>query len=580
MPTRIPRCSLLAAVAASVCLVAPASADEGFALPKFQPSFAGDRLFGVQSPAGGGEHSFFAMVLLDYAHDPLVLRDAATGKSFGAIVSDQVLVHIGLSYALWKAVAFDLDLPVAFQRGEQPMGPNGVPSFGPPSGTALADLRLGARALVVGTADDAFQLALGGLVWFPTGSRTAYTTDGNPRGQPLLIAGGITRWLAWSASVGPELRARVSFPSTTLDTIRNLPEPTVRGAAGIGFLPGDRSFQIGPEVSLGIPYTRHVDKNTASMEVLVGARVRFARKFTTGFAAGLGFVGATTPDFRSLLSLAYTPPGGVHAPEPVDRDGDGILDPEDACPDVKGVPTADPRTNGCPPPPSDRDGDGIPDAEDACPDVPGVRDIVRSLNGCPPDRDNDGIPDSEDACPDQIGPRSSDPKKNGCPVAEGRNGSVDRDGDGIPDDKDACPDDKGPADPDPKKNGCPKDVRVTEGEIVILQPVEFDSNRATIQAVSNPLLDTVAQVLREHPEILKVEVQGHTDSRGVPEDNLKLSQQRAVAVAAALVKRGIEASRVTAKGYGSTHPIMANVTTHGRAKNRRVEFHILERKKR
>src|SRR5262249_31084534 len=137
-------------------------------------------------------------------------------------------------------------------------------------------------------------------------------------------------------------------------------------------------------------------------------------------------------------------------------------------------------------------------------------------NGCPPDRDQDGVTDAQDACPDVAGIKTSDPATNGCPG--------DTDGDTIRDDKDACPKEKGAPDPDPRQNGCPKAVRVTDSEIVILQQVQFDTNKATIKPVSGPLLDEVAGVLSEHPEILKVEVQGHTDERGSRALNTKLSQ--------------------------------------------------------
>jgi outer membrane protein OmpA-like peptidoglycan-associated protein len=583
-----------AAIAAALGVSHPAAADQGFALGRFDPTFAGDRLFGVPMPGAVGPSTFHGMFVLDYAHDPLVLRGEETGKKYGSVVSAQVALHLNATYALWRRVAFNIDLPVSFQQGESPS--LGSLAFGAPSTVGLGDLRLGARASLYGEPDDPFQIAFGALVWLPTGSRSAFAGDGAVRSQPQLIVGGTTRWFVWSADIGPDLRAKQQFANAT-------PGAALRWGAGIGFLPGDGSFQVGPEVR-GAVSLADPQKRTTDAEVMAGARYRFAHDFVVGFGAAVGFApGVGTPDFRSVFTFAYTPDVGPEIEPVTDRDHDGITDDKDACPDEAGPADADPQKNGCPVR-ADRDGDGIPDAEDACPDVKGVADPVPKINGCPPDRDNDEIPDAEDACPDQIGPRDPDPKKNGCPaladrdkdgvpdaedacpdVAGSRNADPkkngcpgDRDGDGIADDKDACPDEKGPADPDPQKNGCPKDVRVTEGQIVILQQVEFDTGKATIRAVSNGLLDNVANVLREHPEIARVEVQGHTDNRGSNEQNTVLSQQRADAVLNALVKRGIDKGRLTAQGYGPTKPIMSNVTTMGRQKNRRVEFHILERK--
>ncbi len=252
---------------------------------------------------------------------------------------------------------------------------------------------------------------------------------------------------------------------------------------------------------------------------------------------------------------------------PSDKDGDGIIDMQDGCADVVGVANPDPKRNGCPP---DKDDDGIIDALDACVDLVGVVDVDPAKNGCPPDKDRDGVADAQDACPDLPGLKTKDPATNGCPG--------DTDGDGIRDDKDACPNEKGAADPDPKQNGCPKSVRVTETEVIILQQVQFDPGRATIKKVSNPLLDELALVMKDHPEFVKLEVQGHTDDRGGKAFNEKLSDIRAKSVMAAIVARGIDASRVTAKGYGQSVPIGDNKTDAGRAKNRRVQFVILEKK--
>jgi outer membrane protein OmpA-like peptidoglycan-associated protein len=96
---------------------------------------------------------------------------------------------------------------------------------------------------------------------------------------------------------------------------------------------------------------------------------------------------------------------------------------------VAGVQTDDPKTNGCPLPPADRDKDGVLDVDDACPDVPGVKTNDPKTNGCPLppvdlDRDKDGIPNDVDACPDAAGPANPDPKKNGCPLARVENGQI------------------------------------------------------------------------------------------------------------------------------------------------------------
>ena len=178
--------------------------------------------------------------------------------------------------------------------------------------------------------------------------------------------------------------------------------------------------------------------------------------------------------------------------------------------------------------------------------------------------------DKDDACADIPGIKTEDPATNGCPG--------DSDGDKIRDDKDACPNEKGAADADPKQNGCPKAVRVTETEVIILQQVQFDTAKSTIKKVSDQLLDEVAGVLKEHPEIVRIEVQGHTDDRGAKKMNEKRSDDRAKAVMAALVKRGIDAGRLSAKGYGPNVPVGDNKTDEGRQKNRRVQFVILEKK--
>jgi OOP family OmpA-OmpF porin len=165
--------------------------------------------------------------------------------------------------------------------------------------------------------------------------------------------------------------------------------------------------------------------------------------------------------------------------------------------------------------------------------------------------------------------KDPDPKKNGCPA--------DRDGDGIYDKDDACPDEAGVKDPDPKKHGCPVKAIFTETEIVILEQVQFDTAKATIKPASDQLLNEVAKILKDHPEIAKIEVQGHTDNRGGAAYNKALSEARARSVVDALVKRGIEKKRLAPKGYGQDKPLDAANNEAAWAKNRRVQFIILDK---
>lgn len=143
----------------------------------------------------------------------------------------------------------------------------------------------------------------------------------------------------------------------------------------------------------------------------------------------------------------------------------------------------------------------------------------------------------------------------------------DSDGDGVIDSADACP-------------GTPAGVRVDARgcelqERISLEGVTFATNSAVLDPTSVQTLDDVVTTLRRYPE-LKVEVQGHTDSSGNRDYNISLSQQRADAVRMYLINKGINSSRLSARGYGPDQPVASNETATGRAQNRRVELAISE----
>lgn len=268
------------------------------------------------------------------------------------------------------------------------------------------------------------------------------------------------------------------------------------------------------------------------------------------------------------VALGATPGPATPAPR-TDRDGDGIFDDEDACPDVPGIRTADPKTSGCPR--GDRDHDGVFDDEDACPDEPGIRTDDPATNGCPRrDRDHDSIFDDEDACPDVPGVRTADPKTNGCPRA-------DRDNDGVFDDEDACPDIPGVRTTDPKTNGCPPagdQVHIERDKIVLDDIIHFDTDSPRIRHASWSICKKVAEFIVANPDVLEIDIEGHADETGTSAHNLILSRNRADAVKQLVVRYGVDPSRITTHAYGETRPKVPGHAEEQLRQNRRVEFTV------
>ena len=114
--------------------------------------------------------------------------------------------------------------------------------------------------------------------------------------------------------------------------------------------------------------------------------------------------------------------------------------------------------------------------------------------------------------------------------------------------------------------------------IKLRKKVIFKKGTDEIADKSHAVLDDVVTLLKEHPEITKIEIQGHTDNRGTDEKNLKKSKERAKAVRDYLVDNGIKSKRIVTKGFGADEPVANNKTKAGRSKNRRIEIHILKRK--
>ncbi len=351
-------------------------------------------------------------------------------------------------------------------------------------------------------------------------------------------------------------------------------------------------------------------ENWFPAEAIGGVKVYLAKNSFLSIGGGVGFMPdkGGNPDFRGFMGIVFEPNIG-------DRDGDGLKDDVDQCPD-------DPEDfddfedeDGCPEPDNDRD--GILDYDDECPNDPEDKDGFEDEDGCPEgnefDRDGDGILDKDDECPDDPEDKDGFEDEDGCP-------DIDNDQDGILDVDDLCPDD--PEDPDgfEDKDGCPDPdndndrildaddqcpridgeteeetaetyngnedddgcpdrgrVVVTDTKIEILDKIYFEYNKATIKSQSFPILDAIVATLEGNPDIALIEIQGHTDERGSDSYNLDLSDRRAASVRTYVTDHGISGDRIQSQGYGETQPLDPKSNESAWAKNRRVEFLILKR---
>ena len=124
----------------------------------------------------------------------------------------------------------------------------------------------------------------------------------------------------------------------------------------------------------------------------------------------------------------------------------------------------------------------------------------------------------------------------------------------------------------------PPKAEVKTEKIELSETVQFETDSAVLIDRSKLLLDDVAKAMADHPEVTKVQIEGHTDAKASHKHNQKLALDRVASVKAYLVGKGVDANRLTTKGFGETKPIASNKTEEGRAKNRRVEFRIIKRK--
>jgi OOP family OmpA-OmpF porin len=611
-------------------------ATDNFSALRFSPAPGPGNYLATDGTIVGGHMVPSAGLFVDYASEPFVLYNAycdfedptncdVTGKGT-RLVKYTAVANIYATLALFERAQLALTVPVAYAGSERfaytDPGSGNIVSVGGDSSFGLGDPRVHGKVRLIGDGVSGFTLGAAAYVTFPVANAMA---EGAFLGESTLTAGGhaiaglhLGR-IHLLANFGGVFRPKQQLFSTTVGS-------TFRYNAAVGF---DFTELLDAFVEAEGSSSFKSDSDENPLEARAAVRLRqgdFA--FTLGGGAGI-LAGVGMPLFRLL--------GGIEwAPIKTDSDGDGLLDADDSCPaeaeDRDGFQDED----GCPE--GDNDADGVADGSDACPNDAEDVDGVEDADGCPDlDNDGDGIPDGYDTCPKEKEDMDGDRDEDGCPdddtdkdgirdgldkcptEPEDTDGfgdedgcpETDFDGDKIPDDKDECPDqaeilngildrdgcpeqdqdgdglvddvDKCPTEAETMNgnkddDGCPDGdalIKVEGKQIVLLEQIRFGTNSARIVGKeSKILLTAVATVLKRNPGFARIRIEGHTDNEGNADQNRTLSEKRAKSVLDALVKKGVKRDRLHALGHGPDKPLTSNDTEEGRAKNRRVEFHI------
>jgi uncharacterized repeat protein (TIGR01451 family) len=470
-----------------------------------------------------------AQLALGYQHAPLQYFE--DGVRTARLVDHRLTAWLSGAFAITRWLELGASVPVVLTQSGTPvttrLGETVVPAV--PVGATLGTPWLQARVgLLSERAGQPLDLGITTLLGLPLGSAEHLTSDRSVSAQVLVGLGRTVGPVRLAGELGAHLRASRPLLSGGDEVVGS------RALLGLGV-----STVRGPlRGELSVRAFAPLTAQPVSAEVLAGGRyaVGEAEVFVV---AGPGFGNVPgTPAFRAVVGIAYGGQrsarcaGRSHHPAEcpdLDFDGDGVENGADRCPEV-----------------------AVEGAADGCP-LPKVVVLPPPPPPAPVDSDGDGLADTADACPDVAStePSGCQPEPAPAPAA-------------------APAEDEAPA-PTPSAR-----VNLGQGRIDLKGTVFFETSSAVLQARSFPLLSEVAEVLKAHPELRRVRIEGHTDGRGPAAFNLELSKARARAVRTWLEANGVEPGRLESEGYGLTRPIDSNDTAEGRERNRRVDFVIVD----
>jgi MYXO-CTERM domain-containing protein len=496
-----------------------------------------------------------------YSADQVQLVNAEDrSESLGPLVESSQVMHLRVGFGVYENVTATVVAPFLINQGV-------APDFGSVESSGLGDISLLAKYTILDRDEDALGFAVQGNLQMPTGNSGALASnDGVAGGLELLVDrtfGVVTGIVNAGYGILPEQ----VFEGSRQDDV-------------ISYGAGLRTEILGNQLYGLAEYSgRHgMGDGFAGQALDFGVTgVLGSWRATLGGGPGLGLY-AGTHSWRAFFDVAFAPQRAVE-PEPIvetepepepepdmDTDGDGLVDSTDTCPnDPEDIDEFEDE-DGCPD--HDNDQDTIADADDDCPLVAEDVDGFEDEDGCPDgDDDQDGIADADDKCPQDAEDFDGFEDEDGCP-------DEDNDQDGIADLNDQCPEkpetDNGFQDED----GCPDSFE--KGTPVVVHKIRFETGSSKLREESHEILDEIANVLKKHPD-MRLMIEGHTDARGSERSNLSLSKGRAKSVVGYLAAEGgIPRSRLEHKGYGEAKPMAEGDSEEAWAKNRRVEFQVID----
>ena len=427
-------------------------AGTGFDLHLFRQAVDSKGQFSVNGTDTLGHLSTSFGLIVDWAHglarQGTLVQSGQTQTSV-PLVADMFSGVFSANLGLFNRLVLGVQLPAHFVGGPGPMGSDGsslqpIAGYAPPPGglsyQGFGSVTVHAKLRLLPTSVTHWGLALLFQAAFPLQSGPQ-----NFAGDP-----GITLWPSLAAEWHPVSRFRMDLNvgyRFALGDGAALAGTTYGSplTAGLGM-----SVRVGPAIDLvaevyGATYSNALfGANTTPVEAVGGLKIFVVNNSYLMLGAGRRITNADAgSDVRAFVGFVFEPSIG-------DRDGDGIRDDVDQCPDEPEDFDHFEDSDGCPDP--DNDQDGIPDRVDQCPNTPEDRDGVADDDGCPDpdshDRDGDGINDDVDQCPDQPEDRDGFQDTDGCP-------DPDNDHDGILDRDDLCPNDPEDRDGFEDADGCP-----------------------------------------------------------------------------------------------------------------------------